>query len=101
MLGTVKRSPRLSLARIGRVTAVVTSAITVAMLALESVAEIIRLAGEIGLAGASIEDATYRRDDPILARGLAIERIHAAVEAARDLPYPFTLTARSENFIRG
>jgi 2-methylisocitrate lyase-like PEP mutase family enzyme len=55
---------------------------------------------EIGLAGASIEDATYRPDEPILARGLAIERVHAAVEAARALPYPFTLTARSENFIR-
>jgi 2-methylisocitrate lyase-like PEP mutase family enzyme len=67
----------------------------------ETVAETVRLAGEIGLAGASIEDATYRHDNPILARGLAIERIQAAVEAARALPYPFTLTARSENFIRG
>jgi 2-methylisocitrate lyase-like PEP mutase family enzyme len=67
----------------------------------EAVAQTVRLAGEIGLAGASIEDATYRPDDPILARELAIERIQAAVEAARALPYPFTLTARSENFIRG
>jgi 2-methylisocitrate lyase-like PEP mutase family enzyme len=67
----------------------------------ETVAETVRLAGDIGLAGASVEDATYRPDDPILARGLAVERIHAAAEAARALPYPFTLTARSENFIRG
>lgn len=67
----------------------------------ETVAETVRLAGEIGLAGASIEDATYRYDNPILARGLAVERVQAAVEAARALPYPFTLTARSENFIRG
>jgi 2-methylisocitrate lyase-like PEP mutase family enzyme len=67
----------------------------------ETVAETVRLAGEIGLAGASIEDASYRPADPILARGLAVERIHAAAEAARALPYPFTLTARSENFIRG
>jgi 2-methylisocitrate lyase-like PEP mutase family enzyme len=67
----------------------------------EAVAHTVRLAGEIGLAGASIEDATYRPDHPILARELAIERVHAAVEAARALPYPFTLTARSENFIRG
>lgn len=67
----------------------------------ETVAETIRRAGEVGLAGASIEDATYRPDDPILAHGLAVERIHAAVEAARALPYPFVLTARSENFIRG
>jgi 2-methylisocitrate lyase-like PEP mutase family enzyme len=67
----------------------------------ETVAETVRLAGEIGLAGASIEDATYRRDNPILAGGLAIERVQAAVEAAQGLPYPFTLTARAENFIRG
>jgi 2-methylisocitrate lyase-like PEP mutase family enzyme len=67
----------------------------------ETVAQTVRLAGEVGLAGASIEDATYRQDDPILPHGLAIERVHAAVEAARALPYPFTLTARSENFIRG
>jgi 2-methylisocitrate lyase-like PEP mutase family enzyme len=67
----------------------------------ETVAQTVRLAGEIGLAGASIEDATYRPDHPILARGLAIERVQAAAEAARALPYPFTLTARSENFIRG
>jgi 2-methylisocitrate lyase-like PEP mutase family enzyme len=67
----------------------------------ETVAQTVRLAGEIGLAGASIEDATYRSDHPIFDRQLAIERIQAAVAAARALPYPFTLTARSENFIRG
>jgi 2-methylisocitrate lyase-like PEP mutase family enzyme len=67
----------------------------------ETVAATIQRAGEIGLSGASIEDATYRTDDPIFDRSLAVERIHAAVEAARALPYPFTLTARSENFIRG
>jgi 2-methylisocitrate lyase-like PEP mutase family enzyme len=31
----------------------------------------------------------------------AVERVAAAVEAARSLPFPFTLTARAENFIRG
>lgn len=67
----------------------------------ETVAETIRLAGEIGLAGASIEDATYEPDEPIFSRELAIERIRAAADAAHALPYPFTLTARSENFIRG
>jgi 2-methylisocitrate lyase-like PEP mutase family enzyme len=67
----------------------------------ETVAQTVRLAGEVGLAGASIEDATSRPDHPIFERELAIERIRAAVEAARALPYPFTLTARSENFIRG
>ncbi len=67
----------------------------------ETVAETIRRAGAIGLAGASIEDATFRADDPIFERSLAVERIAAAVEAARALPHPFVLTARSENFIRG
>jgi 2-methylisocitrate lyase-like PEP mutase family enzyme len=67
----------------------------------ETVARTVRLAGEVGLAGASIEDATCEPDHPIFDRGLAIERIQAAVEAAHALPYPFTLTARSENFIRG
>ena len=67
----------------------------------ETVAETVRLAGEVGLAGASIEDATYRADHPVFDRELAIERVQAAVEAARALPYPFVLTARSENFIRG
>jgi 2-methylisocitrate lyase-like PEP mutase family enzyme len=67
----------------------------------ETVAQTVRLAGEVGLAGASIEDATYRPDQPIFDHQLAIERIQAAVEAARALRYPFTLTARSENFIRG
>jgi 2-methylisocitrate lyase-like PEP mutase family enzyme len=67
----------------------------------EAVAETVRRAGAAGLAGASIEDATYREDDPLLDRSLAVERIHAAVEAARALTHPFVLTARAENFIRG
>ncbi|ORW34111.1 2-methylisocitrate lyase [Mycobacterium paraense] len=67
----------------------------------EAVAETVRLAGEAGLAGASIEDATYRPDQPVYPAGLAVERVQAAVEAARALPYAFTLTARAENFIRG
>jgi len=62
------------------------------------VAETIRLAGAAGLAGASIEDA---RAGSIYARGQATERIRAAAEAARALPYPFTLTARAENYITG
>jgi 2-methylisocitrate lyase-like PEP mutase family enzyme len=67
----------------------------------EAVAETIRRAGSIGLAGASIEDATYRPGDPIADRTLAVERIRAAAEAARAVGHPFLLTARAENFIRG
>lgn len=67
----------------------------------DAVRETIRTAGAAGLSGASIEDATYRDRDPILERSLAVERIYAAVEAARALDHPFVLTARAENFIRG
>jgi len=67
----------------------------------ESVAETIRMAAATGAAGGSIEDATERSDDPIYERALAVERIRAAADAARDLPFPFTLTARCENFLVG
>jgi 2-methylisocitrate lyase-like PEP mutase family enzyme len=64
-------------------------------------AETIRLAGEVGLVGGSIEDATGDRDKPLYDIGHATERVAAAVQAARALPYAFTLTARAENFLRG
>ncbi len=67
----------------------------------ETVAETIRLAGEAGAVGGSIEDATGRPDQPIYAIEEAIDRIEAAAEAARNLPFPFTLTARAENFLYG
>lgn len=67
----------------------------------EAVATTIRRAGEVGLAGASIEDATLGGSEPLYERSLAVERIAAAVEAARSLGRPFVLTARAENFIRG
>lgn len=65
----------------------------------EGVAETIRLAAEVGLVGGSIEDATGDTDDPIYEFGLAVERVAAAVEAARALSHPFVLTARAENFL--
>jgi 2-methylisocitrate lyase-like PEP mutase family enzyme len=67
----------------------------------EAVAETIRLAAGTGLVGGSIEDATGDKDKPLYDMGHAVERITAAVEAARALPFPFTLTARSENYLRG
>jgi 2-methylisocitrate lyase-like PEP mutase family enzyme len=67
----------------------------------EVVAETIRLAAGTGLVGASIEDATGDKDRPLYDIGHAVERIAAAVEAVRALPFPFTLTARSENYLRG
>src|SRR5262249_44282776 len=53
------------------------------------------------LVGGSIEDATGRVEDPIYPFDLAVERVKAAVSAARDLPFPFVLTARAENFLHG
>jgi 2-methylisocitrate lyase-like PEP mutase family enzyme len=67
----------------------------------EAAAETIRLAGEAGAVGGSIEDATGQPDEPIYPIEQAIERIEAAAEAARNLPFPFTLTARAENFLYG
>jgi len=65
------------------------------------VAETFRLAGESGLVGGSIEDATGLPEDPVLPIAEAAERVAAAVEAARALPFPFTVTARAENFLYG
>ncbi len=67
----------------------------------DTVAETIRLAALAGVVGGSIEDATARPQDPIYAPDLAVERVRAAVAAARGLPFPFTLTARCENFLVG
>ena len=64
-------------------------------------AETIRLAADVGLVGGSIEDATGDKNKPLYDAGQAVERVAAAVEAARKLPFPFTLTARAENFLRG
>jgi len=64
-------------------------------------AETIRLAAEVGLVGGSIEDASGDKDKPLYDLSLAAERVAAAVQAARALPFPFTLTARAENYLRG
>jgi len=64
-------------------------------------AETIRGAIAVGLAGASIEDATMDPADPIYEKAHAVERVAASVEAARSADFPFMLTARAENFIHG
>ena len=64
-------------------------------------AEMIRLAADAGIVGGSIEDATGNAAQPIYDFALAVERVHAAVEAARALPIAFTLTARAENLLHG
>lgn len=67
----------------------------------ETVAETIRLAVATGLAGGSIEDSTGRADEPIYEFELAVERVRAAAEVTRSLPFTFTLTGRAENYLVG
>ena len=64
-------------------------------------AETIGLAAAAGLVGGSIEDASGDPDRPLFDLDLAAERVAAAAQAARGLPFAFTLTARAENFLRG
>ena len=64
----------------------------------EGVANTIERIAEAGAVGGSIEDysrkALYDFD-------FAVERVQAAAEAAHALPFPFALTARCENLLRG
>jgi 2-methylisocitrate lyase-like PEP mutase family enzyme len=64
-------------------------------------AKAIARAAEAGCVGGSIEDSTGNPQKPIYDFSLAVERVQAAVEAARALPFPFTLTARAENLLHG
>jgi 2-methylisocitrate lyase-like PEP mutase family enzyme len=66
----------------------------------EAAARAIERVADAGAVGGSIEDwdpVDERLYDP----GHATERIAAAVEAARAQPFPFMLTARAENHLRG
>jgi 2-methylisocitrate lyase-like PEP mutase family enzyme len=67
----------------------------------EKAAETILLAAQAGLVGGSIEDYSGNPAKPIYDFELAVERVHSAAEAARSLEFPFTLTARAENLLRG
>jgi 2-methylisocitrate lyase-like PEP mutase family enzyme len=65
----------------------------------EQAARAIEAAAAVGAVGGSIED--WEAEAGIYEVGHAAERIAAAAEAARALPFPFMLTARAENHIRG
>ncbi|MGA2536660.1 MAG: isocitrate lyase/phosphoenolpyruvate mutase family protein [Terracidiphilus sp.] len=68
----------------------------------EEAAETIRLAAETaGLVGGSIEDATGDPAHPIYDFHHSVERMVAAADAARALPFPFMLVARAENYLHG
>ncbi|MDQ6787970.1 MAG: isocitrate lyase/phosphoenolpyruvate mutase family protein [Acidobacteriota bacterium] len=65
----------------------------------EKAATTILRAAQVGVVGCSIEDYTGNPTNPIYKFALAVERVHAAVEAVQSLDFPFTLTARAENFL--
>jgi len=65
----------------------------------DEAATIIPMAAEAGVVGGSIEDATGNPAQPIYDFNLAVKRVAAAARVARALPFPFTLTARAENYL--
>jgi 2-methylisocitrate lyase-like PEP mutase family enzyme len=67
----------------------------------DGVAETILLAARAGAVGGSVEDSTADADAPIRHLDEAVARVAAAASAARSLPFPFTVTARAENFLHG
>ena len=64
-------------------------------------ATIVRDASAAGIAGGSIEDASWDPAKPIYDFNHAVERVRAAVEMARSLKVPFVLTARADGFLHG
>lgn len=67
----------------------------------DEVAETIRLAAEVGLSGCSIEDTQMVDGNPAYDFEAAVDRIKAAVDAARPLGRPFILCARADGVMNG
>jgi 2-methylisocitrate lyase-like PEP mutase family enzyme len=67
----------------------------------DEAATVIRLAAEAGIVGGSIEDASGDPARPIYDFDLAVKRVAAAACVAHSLPFPFTFTARAENYLHG
>jgi len=65
----------------------------------EAAALAVTRVAEAGAVGGSIED--YDPAGRIYDLAHAVERVTAAGEAARALPFPFVLTGRAENYFRG
>lgn len=64
------------------------------------VAETVRRAAATGLVGCSVEDFAREGPPTIYDFDHAVERVAAAIEAARALPFPFLITARAEGVLR-
>ncbi|MEX2201952.1 MAG: isocitrate lyase/phosphoenolpyruvate mutase family protein [Dongiaceae bacterium] len=67
----------------------------------EDAAETIRQGAAVGLVGGSIEDSTRDGKGPVYEMGHAADRVRAAAEATRALPFTFMLVGRAENYIHG
>lgn len=67
----------------------------------EHVSQTIRLAANAGVVGGSIEDMSRQPGHPIYEQQYAADRVRAAAEVARAFAFPFTLTARAENYLVG
>ena len=67
----------------------------------EAVANTIQLAAATGIVGGSIEDSIDRPGEKVYDIGLATDRVRAAIDAKSKLSFPFTLTARAENYLVG
>jgi 2-methylisocitrate lyase-like PEP mutase family enzyme len=67
----------------------------------EDVAETVRLSGEVGLSGISVEDTQMVAGNPAYPFDLAVERIKAGVAAARALGRPFIFCARADGVMNG
>lgn len=67
----------------------------------ETVAETVRLAGEVGLSGCSVEDTVMVEGAPAYGLDLAVERIRAGAAAARALGRPFVFCARADGVMNG
>jgi len=66
-----------------------------------TVAETVQLSSKVGLVGASIEDATNQKGNPIYEFELAVDRIRAAADVKQSFAHPFVLTGRAENYLVG
>jgi 2-methylisocitrate lyase-like PEP mutase family enzyme len=67
----------------------------------DDVAETLRLSGEVGLSGISVEDTQMIVGNPAYPFDLAVERIKAGVAAARALGRPFIFCARADGVMNG
>lgn len=67
----------------------------------EDAAATIREAAAVGLVGGSIEDSTRNGASPVYEIAHAADRVRAAAEAARALPFAFMLVGRAENYLHG